>query len=87
MKLQLAKRTIIPGKVILELVFGEEKGNNIKKLVLKKELDPEVLIELSKRGDDYVRKTISKREDLPDEAKAILSQDSNEAVRSNLKAS
>ena len=86
-KLQLAKRATIPGKVILELVFGEEQGNNIKKLVLKKDLDSESLIELSKKGNDYVKKVISKREDLPDEAKAILSEDPNETVRSNLKAS
>ena len=44
-------------------------------------------IELSKKGDDYVKKVISKREDLPNEAKAILSEDPNETVRSNLKAS
>ena len=87
MKLQLAKRATIPGKVILELVFGEEQGNNIKKLVLKKDLDSDSLIELSKKGNDYVKKVISKREDLPEEAKAILSEDPNETVRSNLKAS
>jgi uncharacterized protein (DUF2336 family) len=85
-KLQMAKRSEIPDEVVLKLIFGETSGNNIRKLILKKELSDAVLVELAKNGDNYIKKMIVKKENLPAEAVAVLSQDENEEIRSKLKA-
>jgi uncharacterized protein (DUF2336 family) len=86
-KIQMAKMQKLPDEVVLKLIFGETQGNNIRKLVLKKDLSVNVLIQLAKEGDTYVKKAISKRGDLPEEVITILSEDEDETVRSNLKAS